>query len=334
MKRIRLLLLLTLLLLSACSNLASENVSFDQAAVGVMYTDALIEDSELVLFDQNGKQVGNKQFKEMGMFRIVPDGEGSWVLPVQFGKGWIRLNQDGQETKEGNEAFPIQVLSKEGVFLASFNSELDTNTLEVRSKQTAQTYKVDLAGFFRVLEVDESYIYIFADVIKEKRSVLYVLEKENGKLVKEIPLDTGEADDILVSSDRVILTSKSGNGRIPVVDKKNWQVNYITLPYSEPQFLFEDGKRILVTYAGLEGRISLLDRDSLKVIETKELSQPIFKARLADGKLYVLSQSQTRDLGGEIGIYSTQAWELEQKWELPVIRNTLVQDLEVVGRVD
>lgn len=331
MKRKIFLSLLILLLLVACS---AEPVSLDQVAIGVIYTDALDDDSELVFFDSQGKQIGSKHFKEMGIFRIVPEEEGSWVLPVQFGKGWIRIEQNGQENKEGKEAFPVQVLSKEGVFVVTYNSALDTNTVEVKNKQTNKTYRVDLPGFFRIIEVDEGHVYVFADVIKEQRSVLYVLDKESGDVVKEVPLKTGEADDILVSSDRVLLTSKSGNGRIPVIDTKSWNVDYITLPFPEPQYLFEDGKHLLVTYAGMEGRISLLDPKSLEVIENKELDHPIFKARLNDGKLYVLTQSQTGEIGGSVSIYSISNWEKEQSWELPAIRNTLVQDLEVVGRVE
>lgn len=322
-------LVLIIFFLSSC---ASGDWVLDQAEVGVIYTDALRKDSELVLFDKNGERMGSKRFNEMGIFQIEPDGEGNWLLPVRFGEGRIRLTKDGKETKEGNRPFPIQVLSKPDMLLASYNSGLNTNTLEVEPKNKGRHYSVELEGFLRVMEADDRYVYAFADVVKDKRSVLYVLDRDTGRLVRKIPLQTGQADSMLLTSDRVILSSKSGGGLIAVVGKDNWQVKYVTLPFAQPQYLLPDGNRTIVTHAGPEGRISILDNASLQVVETKKLSQPIFKVRLANGKLYVLTQWHERETGGEIGIYSIKDWKREKRWTLPAVRDTLAQDLEVVGR--
>ncbi|BCU81359.1 hypothetical protein JIR001_11420 [Polycladomyces abyssicola] len=324
----RFMLMILLLLPTSC---AASDLGFDRAEVGVIYTDALRKDSELVLFDQGGERIGSRRFNEMGIFRIVPD-ERDWLLPVRFGKGWIRLTREGKETKENPRQFPIDVLSKPGILLASYNSGLHTNTLEMELKKEGRTYRVELDGFLRVLDADEQKVYVFADVVRDKKSLLYVLDRKTGKVEREISLETGEADDILLSGGRVLLSSRSGGGRIAVVDKKNWQVRYVTLPYAEPQYLLPDGDRILVTHAGAEGRISILDAATLRVRGTVQLPQPIYKVRQANGKLYVLTQLHSREKGGEIGVYSIKDWKREMRWELPVVRDTLVQDLEVVGR--
>jgi hypothetical protein len=325
----RFMLMILLLLLTSC---ASGDLGFDRAEVGVIYTDALRKDSELVLFDQGGERVGSRRFNEMGIFRIVPDERGDWLLPVQFGEGWIRLTREGKSTKERLRQFPIDVLSKPGILLASYNSGLNTNTLEVELKKEGRTYHVGLDGFLRVLEADEQRVYVFADLVSAKKSLLYVLDRKTGKVEREIPLETGEADDILLSGGRILLSSRSGGGRIAVVEKKNWQVRYVTLPFAEPQYLLPDGDRILVTHAGAEGRISILDAATLRVTGTVQLPQPIYKVRQLNGKLYVLTQLHSREKGGEIGVYSIKDWKRERRWDLPVVRDTLVQDLEVVGR--
>jgi hypothetical protein len=326
---VRFMAILMLVLLTSCT---SGDLGFDRAEVGVIYTDALRKDSELVLFDQGGERVGSRRFDEMGIFRIVPDERGDWILPVQFGEGRIRLSRDGKEAKEGLRPFPIDVLSKPGILLASYNSSLNSNTLEVELKKEGRTYLVELDGFLRVLEADEHRVYAFADLVSAKKSLLYVLDRKTGRVEREIKLETGEADDILLSGDRVLLSSRSGGGRIAVVEKKNWQVRYVTLPFAEPQYLLPDGARILVTHAGAEGRISILDAGTLQVADTVRLPQPIYKVCQASGKLYVLTQSHSREKGGEIGIYSMKDWKRERRWDLPVIRDTLVQDLEVVSR--
>jgi len=325
----RFMVIILMLSLTSC---AWGDLGFDRAEVGVIYTDAQRKDSELVLFDQGGKQVGSRRFNEMGIFRIVPDERGDWLLPVQFGEGWIRITREGKETKESVRQFPIDVLSKPGILLASYNSGLHTNTLEVDLKKEGRTYHVELDGFLRVLEADEQRVYVFADLVSAKKSLLYVLDRKTGKMKREIPLETGEADDILLSDGRVLLSSRSGGGRIAVVEQKNWQVRYVTLPFAEPQYLLPDGDQILVTHAGSEGRISILDAATLRVTGTVRIPQPIYKVSQANGKLYVLTQSHSREKGGEIGVYAIKGWKRERRWDLPVIRDTLVQDVEVAGR--
>ncbi|MBN2910082.1 hypothetical protein JQC72_11275 [Polycladomyces sp. WAk] len=323
---------MVIILMLSQTSCAWGDPGFDRAEVGVIYTDALRKDSELVMFDQGGERVGSRRFNEMGIFRIVPDERGDWLLPVQFGQGWIRITREGKETKESVRPFPIDVLSKPGILLASYNSGLHTNTLEVDLKKEGRTYHVELDGFLRVLEADEQRVYVFADLVSAKKSLLYVLDRKTGKMKREIPLETGEADDILLSDGRVLLSSRSGGGRIAVVEQQNWQVRYVTLPFAEPQYLLPDGDRILVTHAGSKGRISILDAATLRVTGTIRLPQPIYKVSEANGKLYVLTQSHSREKGGEIGVYSIKDWKRERRWDLPVIRDTLVQDLEVAER--
>ncbi len=321
--------MLMILLLTSCT---SGDPGLDRAEVGVIYTDGVRKDSELVLFDGGGKQVGSHRFRESGIFRVVPDEKGDWLLPVQFGEGWIRLTKEGKAIKESNRQFPIQVLSKPGILLASYNSSLHTNTLEVKLKKEGRTYSVELNGFLRVLEVDEHRVYVFADLVREKKSLLYVLDRKTGRVERKIRLETGEADDILLSRRRILLTSRSGGGKIAVVEKESWHVRYVTLPFAEPQYMLPEGNRILVTHAGAAGRISILDAKTLQVTGTVQLPQSIYKVRQANGRLYILTQSHSREKGGEIGIYSLKDWKQEKRWELPVIRNTLVQDLEVVSK--
>jgi hypothetical protein len=311
--------------LTACGG---SRLDFDRAEVGVIYTDALKADSELVLFASDGKTVGSRVLNEQGIFQIVRGNGGEWILPVRFDHDWIHVSRRGEVTDEHTLEFPIQVMTGPRIQLASYNTELNAGTLEIREGK--KIHRVRLRGFLRVLDADDRFVYAFADVIDAKLSLLYVLNRATGMKEREIVLETGQADDILLTGNRIFLTSVAGDRRIAVVDKETWNVRYITLPFENPQYLFQEGERILVTHAGPEGRITVLDAATLRVKETAKLPQPVFKARYASGKLYVLSQSHDGNVAGEIGIYRTRDWKREKLWRLPRIRNTLVQDLEVV----
>jgi hypothetical protein len=304
-----------------------DRMKLQKANVGVIYTNALKEDSELVFFNNSGQIVDQQHIQETGIFQIVEGSQGNLVLPVQFGKRFIHISPIGEVAKEDTLAFPLYTREGVNIRVTTYNTDLNYGTLEIR--QDSQKKWVKLDGFLRVANFDEEFVYIFATVILEKKPVLYVVDRMTGKIVKKLLLQIDLADDLIVTDHKIIVSSIDPQHKIAIIDKKDWQPQYLLLPYAQPEFFYQSDGKIYITHPD-QGGITVLDRHTLQILQTAQLAQVIYKARLFDNKLYVLSQLDKNQYAGLVRVYNIHTWKKENEFLLPKIRETLVQDLTIL----
>ncbi len=73
--------------------------------MGVIYTDSLREDSQLVLLDDKGQMIDSYKIKESGIFQIAE--KENFLLPVSFGERFAHISADGDISKEKTSVFPL-----------------------------------------------------------------------------------------------------------------------------------------------------------------------------------------------------------------------------------
>ncbi|SDY86738.1 YncE family protein [Thermoactinomyces sp. DSM 45892] len=325
MKKSYAFLISLLLLLSACT---TEGMTLDKASIGVIYTDSLKEDSEFVLLNQDGQIVDQRGIKEKGIFQIAKKKDGSLLLPVQFGDKMVQISSGGIISKEDTPAFPLYVRTDDSIRVTTYNTHMDYGTLEIKEGDQVHTVKLD--GYLSVVQFDAKYVYVSATIIQAKRPVFYVLDRETGKLVKEISIKVDLTDDLLLTEEHILVSSTDDQHKIAVINKKDWTVQYRDLSYAQPQFFYPNKDKIIVTHK-VDGRITVLDRKTFQVVETAQLPQRIYKARLSSDQLYVLSPlNYDPKNAGLISVYDTKTWKQIKQFRIPNIRETLVQDFTII----
>lgn len=258
----------------------------------------------------------------MGIFQSTTGESGNILLPVQFGNKLYILHPNNNLTSQTISLFPLYIREEHDFRIITFNSSLNSGTIEL--KQAKHDIKITLAGFPKVTTFDQQYVYVFASIIKKNKSVLYVIARKTGKMQKAIPLQIEQAGDMQILRHKLWVTSTSNQKKLGRIDLGTWKITYIPLPDKQPEYLLPINNQLLITYQG-SNTITLLDCNTLHVMEQITLPQPVFKAKVKGKQLYVLSQLPGSGQG-IIGVYDIKNRKLIKKIMLPAVRNTLIQD--------
>lgn len=324
MKKTFFLLMIVLFVLTSCS---SSSLNLKSGLIGVIYTDALKDDSQFVTFDKYGEKYSEATIKEMGIFQVEQNDDGDIILPVQFSDSIVTITPSGEINSTKTLEFPLFVQEKDGLKLSTYNTHLDYGTLEIEDGEKLQQIKLD--GYLRIATFDSNYIYLFATIIEKEQPVLYIIDRDGFQLKKEISLEIDLANDLKNVGNMLLIGSTEGHRNIAIVNKKNWKVNYMELPFGSPEYFIEKGNNIIITHHG-QSNITIIDKNNLKVVTTKNIIAPIHKVDYDENNYYFLSQGDNIENAGIISVYNSDNWDLVNKIELPVIRETLVQDIKIL----
>ncbi|WP_028778339.1 hypothetical protein [Shimazuella kribbensis] len=317
---------LFIILISVCFLLTSCNVlsSSSPPLFGVIYTNASAPDSSFVLFDSKGEITFQEDLPAMGIFQLAKDNKGNILLPVQYeDKVYSFSLASKQHTETKSLPFPIYLNQVDHFRITTYNSGLHSGTVQWNEQKKIMSTIVK--GFPRIATFDQTYLYVFATIIDQKKALLYLIKRNTGKIEAEIPLQTDQANDIQIIDEHVIITSTTNQKQIALFDRKTKHVQYLTLPHARPEYVIPFSNTILITYQG-SSIITQMDRKSKTIIGQIQLPQPVFKVKQKDNRLYVLSQIPANGQG-LIGVYDIENWKLQKKYLLPSIRDTTVQDL-------
>ncbi|MCH5584947.1 hypothetical protein MK805_08165 [Shimazuella sp. AN120528] len=293
---------------------------------GAIYTNATIPDSAFVLFDQNGDKNHEFEIPAMGIFQIVNNGSGNIFLPVQYENKIYSLTLANNELKETkSHPYPIYMKQTGNFRVTTFNSALQAGTVEWQEGKTSRSWAV--SGFPRIATFDQTYIYVFATIIEQKKPVLYVINRNSAKIAAAIPIKIDQANDMQVIDHRLFITSVANQNQIAIFDCKTKKITYQTLPELRPEYIVPMSQYLLISYQNSK-KLTKIDRKTYRILEQIELPQPVFKLKQKANELYVLSQIPANGQG-LVGVYNISNWKLKKKYLLPTIRDTTVQDIVV-----
>jgi hypothetical protein len=306
--------------------IASCNVfSSPPALFGVIYTNASTPDSSFVLFDSKGEITFQEDLPAMGIFQLAKDNKGNVLLPVQYEDKVYSFSLSSKQRKETKSLpYPIYMNQVDDFRITTYNSGLHSGT--IRWNEHKKIMSTIVKGFPRIATFDQTYIYVFATIIDQKKPLIYLIQRNTGKIEAEIPLKIDQANDMKIIDNHIMITSTMNQKQIALLDRQSKQIQYITLPHARPEYIIPlSNNTVLITYQG-STIMTQMDRTSRKVLGQIQLPQPVFKVKYKNNNLYVLSQIPANGQG-LIGLYDTKKWKLQKKYLLPTIRDTTVQDL-------
>ncbi|PTM59780.1 hypothetical protein [Desmospora activa] len=281
-----------------------------------------------MVFDLEGKDIHSRlRLKEHGIFSIREDNQGNYFLPAEYGERVIQIAQDGSVRPIDSLEDPIYLIKEDDVQVVTYNTGYDYGTLEI--SEGSNVTRLELDGFNRLVSFDEKYVYSFADLIDEEKTVLYIVDRKLDKLVKTLPLKHGVANDMKKIHGKLIITGTDNATELTVVDQKTLEIEYVELPTKNPEYILVDNDRLLITHVA-SNKITIMDKKRLTVTETVDIQHPVFKVRADHRYIYALTQLESNDHAGVIGVYDKKTWNLKREILLPKIRETLVQDLTLL----
>ncbi|MBH8598136.1 hypothetical protein [Thermoactinomyces sp. CICC 10523] len=323
--RFILVLVLGLLLLSAaCSR---DALPLRHARLAVIYTNAAKKESALMLLDAKGEAIGEIPIKAMGIFQIEKSDKNGLLLPERFGRSLIILSPEGKLRTEQTKEFPIFVKQRDGVTVSAFNTTLHSNTLEI--VQNNQRKQLQLPGFLRTATWDDTYVYVFSSLIEAKRAVLYVVDRQRGKVAQTVPLAIDLADDLKIVGHDLLIPSTDEQKKMAIYDLEKKRIRYIELPFAKPQYILPVANEIWITHKQ-QAVLTVLDPDADQVKRTLAVSQPIFQAKQDAQHLYILSQSDSAETAGVLGVYDKKHLHQIKRISLPRKGEMRIQDFALL----
>ncbi|MGC4377384.1 hypothetical protein WD019_10650 [Fictibacillus sp. Mic-4] len=308
-----------------------DDVNLKNKKLAVIYTDVNSRDSELVLINNKDKIEETQRFKYAGIVQVIKNPSGGLLLPVQLEDILIQIASNGEVNEQKIKTFPLFMETQKGYRLTTYNTAMDYGTIEILENGKKKSKKLD--GLLRSATADQKYVYVYGNV-NGSANVLYVLDRQNLKLIKDMTLSYGPSDCIKVIDGKVFLSSDNDN-MLTIVTPDSWKVSYMKLPYTGPDRILSDSDSIYIAYE-LGNRITKIDRKTLEIQKSFKLSgQNTINMRMDNKYLYILSQTDLdeqpiKGAVGRIGIYDKQTGKMSDEIILPEKRDMLVQDLELL----
>ncbi|CCQ93350.1 hypothetical protein CULT_1300016 [[Clostridium] ultunense Esp] len=217
--------------------------------------------------------------------------------------------------------------------LKGLNIDFKENRLEYTFKD--KEHSIQLPPFLLQALIDRNHIYLFSDIVEKKKSVLYVININDGKIIHTISLNDSFASDIVHYRHYIVLSTKR---HVSAVDTRDWSVKYIELPNSTIQpdhfYLFENN--LYVSYGdNVTHEAGLLRmNESLNIIANYRFHFPYNSAEFFNDRIYVLSQLPSynhKSFNGIIGVFSIHDGKKLAQRLLPN-KEVKVQDFIILPR--
>ncbi|MFC4078310.1 hypothetical protein [Salinithrix halophila] len=320
--------------ISACSlngeNSNSGKIPINKGKFGVIYTNAVEPKSKLLIVDESGDIISNVNIKAARIRKIEEAKNGGWVLPASYDDVIHYINEKG-EISNRKAPGPTNFVKKDSAFeIAAYNTEAFQNTLIV--KEEKKQWKVKQKGYMGEGVYDDQYIYIYADIPYEDKSVppdqhhvVYMIKRDTGKLIKKIPLKEKSARDMKWFKKKLLLTTEN---RLTLIDPKKSKADYLPTPtvVGEPMTIVKEDNKFYVTFFG--GSVVEYD-DHFNIVRHKRLCDVILNDHADEQNLYLFGQMPSG--AGQIHVVDKKTWKVKEKINLPDVGyNIMAQDFTLI----
>ncbi|MFU8692746.1 hypothetical protein ACNA6I_23310 (plasmid) [Rossellomorea sp. FS2] len=315
MKKI-ILIVISIFLLSIAFYISENKSKYD---IGLIYTNSMEPKSELIRYDLENKSKEKLSIDAQGLTNVVKK-ENKILLTGNHGNIHVEVTNN-KKIAQNDYDFPTNFFKEwENVKIFSLNKELEKNILVVKTKDEEK--KKELEGFLRTGTIHNNQIYVFADLVHKKSSILYILDME-GEIKKQIELDYHFADDMLVIKDELAILTKE---KITYLNTSTHKINYIKLPFEDPVHINLVDEKFLITSS--DGVLGLFN-EKFELINSIDTKRFIMKTRVKDNKIFILLPQIEAGQDNNIAQYSLSKDKIKftKKYKIPDnTEELLVQD--------
>jgi hypothetical protein len=290
-----------------------------------------LDNKTYLLSTQNGANFEERKFKVADIFDIQTNAlkENSLLLFPTHNKQYYELDNDNNLKKKSIRDPLTFFQEKKQLTIKSFNISKDSNLLEVQDREKNKHYNLKFPTFLVDSFSDEKNIYVINNMVDEEKSSLQVVDRNAGKLVKTISLES-PASDIAKMDNNLIVTTDKGLSIISLAGLQVKEVDYPVKNIMADQ-IFVDNKKVFISYGDYSNgnaHLLVLDKD-FNLASNIDFKVPYTKSKFKNEKLYVLSQyEEGKKYGGQFNAINLNTLKQDKTILLPK-KDIKVQDFVV-----
>ncbi|MCR1934751.1 hypothetical protein ACQX0N_00760 [Clostridium tepidum] len=338
MKKKQIIILILLGILILLSSLGISYYKNNEAFIGILFSDASMEDSELKILNENFHNKKSIRLDAMDA-PMVSYINNSVYIPTSLDNKLFYINNNFEVSEQKVDHGSSFIRSKKDGQLILFNLPRnkingDNNRVYFSYNNKKNTLDIEksllLCGDF-----DNKYIYVIGakfDSDTNTETYLFIIDRASFKLVKEEKLPTNirvictELIDnkLFISSD----TKVDYFLYYDILNKKIEKINYNKLIKNSldiSKIVYDENNIFL---ASLTGDIVKLDRKKLIINDVKTLNdRRIIGADIKDNKLYLLNKDEENRRVAKVNVLDASTLKQIKEISVGPIRNTMPQDI-------
>ncbi len=189
--------------------------------------------------------------------------------------------------------------------IVGLNTDIEKNTLLIETSQRLKklTFKPLIT---KMIQYQDSII-VFSDIVEEERSVIHMIDRRKGEIVKEVEVPSHHASDMIVYRNQLVIST---DRKLTVLDLNSFKIRSFMIDDQEmglDQLLVNDGKLYVSYFSGEKTGLARLN-PSFEIEKNMLFDFPLMKSRFTKGHLYVLIQVTSKK--DKIGTGAVAAFDL------------------------
>jgi hypothetical protein len=245
--------------------------------------------SELVVIDQNGKEVSESNLPIQDLFEIEPLQNSGYAL---LGSEIVFLDRNGNINISPTEIDTQTFVYKEMDDL-TYRLIFDENDKEsILIKEKTGEKKIPLNGSLTFATHDSNYIYVSASDQDHQKNFLHIIDRKTNTLAKTIPLpekDVYMIMDMTLFHDHLVMVTDLN--KFHVMNTESQEIKTYDLPFINELGLnvIADGEELYFTNDS--GDVVVFDTQ-FKQVRHQKLKKGILASRIHESELYLLFNDQ------------------------------------------
>ncbi|SEN67791.1 hypothetical protein [Lihuaxuella thermophila] len=300
--------------------LNAKNEGVIKEKIGIIYSHPFDKKTDLLVI-KNQQEIFSQSYDIDGITEIHPKKQGIVLVSEEFNFHEYELNRKFELINKKKVRSPFSFYhSDDEIEIRSFNIDVKKNIVDINDLKKKKTYQVTLPPLLIQAEYDDNFVYVFCDYIEKQSSYLYLIDRNQGKLVKTIPIAFNHANDLLIFNNKLIMTTKE---KLSILDIKTHKLIYLDYPSNNitTDKLYEKDQKLYMSYYDDYVSAGTLVYDAnLNLLHNKKLHFPYELASFNNGKLFILTQLHSKDpkrFGGIIASFRLEDFKKEGQMILP-----------------
>ncbi|QAA21830.1 hypothetical protein [Sporolactobacillus terrae] len=265
---------------------------------------------------------------------------GSYYLISTHAKAYYLLEQHSTKLIEEKTPQPLTFLvNGPKLTIMSYNESVNHNVLHVDDGRYQKKYNLPFTGYLETALYTDQSIYVLNDSIDKDQSVVAVINRENGKVIKQIKLNEN-AMSLIRFNDKLVIDTRHQLSTIDLKDNYHVKrVNYPTEPDAPSNSLYVFNNNLYATFVDQNERVHVWKvNENFKTLSDKKIDLPsiglLSSIKFSNRKLYLLTQyngdekGTEAQFGGKFTAYNIDTLKQEFSFRIPK-RKVKVQDFVV-----
>lgn len=164
----------------------------------------------VIISTYNGKDFNRKEYRIADVQYIQKSSEkdSHLMLFSEHDSLYYTINNKNKLKKHKSKAPITFYMNEKGLKIKSYNLDIEDNILEIKDQKYKNNYELILPSYLITANFDNEYIYVSYYYGEKDEHLLYVIDREQSKVIKTISL-TDDANKIEPFGEVILINTDS-----------------------------------------------------------------------------------------------------------------------------